>query len=123
MGTNPFISVTSPAKKSSCDDAKAASLIIAVKGLPQSRRLPPVRARSGAHLSNLPQHGSPFEWMNVSPKPKPSLCGGDDRRDIRHATIGDFTEALTSARALDGDMAPRFCFVPSTVIVQSSIRR
>jgi hypothetical protein len=37
MGTEcPFISVTSPAKKSSCDDAEAASLIIAVKGLPQS---------------------------------------------------------------------------------------
>src|SRR5215468_12453122 len=34
-------------------------------------------------LSNLPQHGSPFEWMNVSPKPKAPLGGCDDRPDIR----------------------------------------
>jgi hypothetical protein len=61
--------------------------------------------------------------MNVSPKPKPSLSGRDDRRDIRCVTIGDFTEALTSARALNGDAAPRFRFVPSTVVVQSSICR
>jgi hypothetical protein len=61
--------------------------------------------------------------MNVSPKPTRSLSGRDDRRDIRHVTIGDFTEALTSARTLDGDVAPGFRFVPSTVIVQSSIRR
>jgi hypothetical protein len=32
----PFISVTSPAKKSNCDDAMAVSLTIGVKGLPQS---------------------------------------------------------------------------------------
>jgi hypothetical protein len=61
--------------------------------------------------------------MNVSPKPKRSLSGRDDRRDIRHVTIGDFTEALTSARTLDSDVAPGFRFVPSSVIVQSSIRR
>jgi hypothetical protein len=61
--------------------------------------------------------------MNVSPKPEPSLSGRDDRSDIRHVTIGDFTEALTSAGTLDGDVAPGFRFVPSTVIVQSSIRR
>jgi hypothetical protein len=74
-------------------------------------------------LSNLPQHGSPFEWMNVSPKPKPSLSGRHDRRNIRHVTIGDFTEALTSAGTLDSDAVPGFRFVPSTVIVQFSIRR
>jgi hypothetical protein len=94
----------------------------ASKGITQSNRCQFARVPAYG-LGNLPQDGSPFEWMNVSPKLKPVLSGRDDRSDIRHATIGDFTEALTSARTLEGDVAPGFRFVPSTVVVQSSIRR
>jgi len=83
----------------------------------------PVRVRLAYDLSNLPQHGSPFEWMNVSPKPKAPLGGCHDRPDIRRVAIGDFTEALTSARTLDGDPMAGFRVVPSTVVVQPSIRR
>src|SRR5258708_39134513 len=61
--------------------------------------------------------------MNATPYPKPFFRGCDDRRYIRRVTIGDLTEALAGARILDGDVAPRFRFVPSTVVEQSSISR
>jgi hypothetical protein len=61
--------------------------------------------------------------MNVSPEPKPFLCGRDDRRYIRYIGSSDLAEALTSAGTLDGDAALGLRFVPPTVVIQPPLHR
>ena len=80
----PFISVTSPAKKSSCAAATFASLAISRTGLPPfaasiQRELVGVRAHE---RGDPPQDARALERRDRAPGLEPALRGGDRRVDV-----------------------------------------